>query len=39
MGAETDYADETGAYRRNSDYITTRVTRDGADGWPVEADR
>ncbi|MBP7597058.1 MAG: glutathione S-transferase family protein, partial [Candidatus Microthrix sp.] len=39
MSAETDDADETGAYRRNSDYITTRITRDGAERWPVEAGR
>ena len=39
MGAETEYADETGEYKRATDYIDTRVTRDGADGWPVEAGR
>lgn len=39
MGSETSYADDTGAYRRDSDYIDTRITRDGADGWPVEAGR
>ena len=39
MGAETSYADDTGAYRRDNDYIDTRITRDGADGWPVEAGR
>ncbi|MEZ5380201.1 MAG: glutathione S-transferase C-terminal domain-containing protein [Microthrixaceae bacterium] len=39
MGDETNYTDETGAYRRDTDYIATRITRDGADGWPVEAGR
>lgn len=39
MSAETQYADDTGAYRRDTDYISTRITRDGADGWPVEAGR
>ncbi len=39
MGAETQYADETGAYRRDDDYISTRITRDAADGWPVEPGR
>jgi len=40
MGAETTYADDsTGAYRRDTDYISTRITRDGAEGWPVEARR
>ncbi|MEQ8842016.1 MAG: glutathione S-transferase C-terminal domain-containing protein [Acidimicrobiales bacterium] len=37
MGSETEYADETGAYERDTDYIDTRITRDAADGWPVEA--
>lgn len=39
MSDETSYADETGAYQRDTDYIETRITRDGADGWPVEAGR
>ena len=39
MGSETEYADATGAYRRDTDYIATRITRDGAEGWPVEAGR
>ena len=39
MGAETRYADDSGAYRRDTDYIGTRITRDAADGWPVEAGR
>jgi putative glutathione S-transferase len=28
-----------GAYERDTDYLTTRVTADGRDGWPVEAGR
>jgi putative glutathione S-transferase len=28
-----------GEYRRDSTYITTRITEDGRDGYPVEADR
>ena len=28
-----------GAYERDSSYITTRITADGADGYPVEAGR
>ncbi len=39
MSSETEYADDTGTYRRDTDYLDTRVTRDGADGWPVEAGR
>ena len=39
MGSETDDADDAGAYRRDTDYVSTRITRDGAEGWPVEADR
>lgn len=39
MSDETSYADETGAYRRDTHYIETRITRDGAEGWPVEAGR
>jgi len=37
MGAETTYADDTGTYSRDTDYIDTRITADGRDGWPVEA--
>jgi putative glutathione S-transferase len=29
----------TGAFERDSRYITTRITRDGRDGFPVEPDR
>jgi putative glutathione S-transferase len=39
MGSETEYADDTGTYQRDTDYISTRITRDGADGWPVERGR
>lgn len=39
MGSETSYADDAGAYRRSTDYVDTRITRDGRDGWPVEAGR
>lgn len=39
MGAETSYADDTGTYSRDTDYISTRVTVDGSDGWPVEPGR
>ncbi len=28
-----------GSFRRDSDYITTRITADGGDGYPVEAGR
>jgi putative glutathione S-transferase len=28
-----------GSYRRDTAYITTRITADGADGYPVEPDR
>jgi glutathionyl-hydroquinone reductase len=28
-----------GEFRRDSNYITTRITEDGRDGFPVEADR
>lgn len=39
MGSETSYANDTGAYERDTDYISTRITRDGGEGWPVEAGR
>lgn len=39
MSSETSYADDTGSYSRDTNYISTRVTGDGADGWPVEAGR
>lgn len=30
---------EEGEFRRDQNYITTRITRDGSDGYPVEAGR
>ena len=39
-GAEQDgLDDESGAFVRDSDYIETRITADGRDGWPVESGR
>ena len=32
-------ANAEGAFIRDADYITDRITTDGRDGWPVEADR
>jgi putative glutathione S-transferase len=32
-------ADRSGAFTRDSNYITDRITRDGRDGYPVEAGR
>jgi putative glutathione S-transferase len=29
----------SGAFERDTDYITTRITADGRDGWPVEPGR
>jgi putative glutathione S-transferase len=37
-GAGT-YVNPTGEFDRDSNYITTRITADGADGWPVEPGR
>jgi putative glutathione S-transferase len=31
--------DPQGAYRRDQDYVTTRITADGRDGYPVEPGR
>lgn len=39
MGSETTYADDTGRYRRSTDYIATRITAGGGEGWPVESGR
>jgi glutathionyl-hydroquinone reductase len=39
MGSETEYAGTAGVYRRDTDYISRRITRDGAEGWPVEPGR
>ncbi len=33
------YVSPGGDYNRDSDYLTTRITRDGRDGYPVEAGR
>ncbi len=30
---------EAGEFRRDTDYVRDRITVDGRDGWPVEADR
>lgn len=32
-------ADKSGSYKRDTNYIQTRITRDGEDGYPVEAHR
>lgn len=32
-----DPSSESGAYDRDDDYITTRITADGRDGFQVEA--
>jgi putative glutathione S-transferase len=33
------YVNPTGEFNRDSNYITTRITADGRDGWPVEPGR
>jgi putative glutathione S-transferase len=33
------YVAEAGEFTRDSDYITTRITADGRDGYPVQPDR
>ncbi|MFI5839128.1 glutathione S-transferase family protein [Catenuloplanes sp. NPDC051500] len=33
------YVNPTGEFSRDQRYITTRITRDGREGWPVEAGR
>ena len=38
MGDTRDVG-QGGGYERDENYLTTRVTRDGADGYPVEAGR
>jgi glutathionyl-hydroquinone reductase len=38
MGANS-YVEQGGDYQRDDRYITTRITRDGADGYPVEPGR
>jgi putative glutathione S-transferase len=37
--ADTSDLDTDGSYARNSNYLTTRVTADGRDGYPAEAGR
>ncbi|NJC71139.1 glutathione S-transferase family protein [Planosporangium thailandense] len=37
--ATGSYANPAGAYTRDSNYITTRITADGHDGYPVEPGR
>src|SRR5438270_3565329 len=33
------YVAGTGEFTRDTNYITTRITADGRDGWPVESGR
>ena len=33
------YVDASGSFQRDTDYITTRITADGRDGYPVEPGR
>ena len=37
--AEPGYVAPGGDFERDTDYITTRITRDGSDGYPVEPAR
>ncbi|MET8875819.1 glutathione S-transferase C-terminal domain-containing protein [Nocardia sp. NPDC004604] len=37
--SETASYVESGEFKRDTNYITTRITADGRDGYPVEADR
>jgi putative glutathione S-transferase len=37
--ADTKDLDRSGSYQRNRDYITTRITADGRDGYPVQPGR
>jgi putative glutathione S-transferase len=39
MSQQTSSYVEEGAFQRDTDYITDRITRDERDGWPVEAGR
>jgi glutathionyl-hydroquinone reductase len=36
---EGSYVKQGADYERDTDYVTTRITRDGRDGYPVEAGR
>lgn len=38
-GGQADHVVPNTAFERDTRYIQTRITRDGADGYPVEADR
>jgi putative glutathione S-transferase len=37
--ARSSYVKQGAEYERDTDYVTTRITRDGRDGYPVEAGR
>ena len=37
--SDASYVNPTGEYSRDQNYITTRITADGADGYPVEPGR
>jgi putative glutathione S-transferase len=39
MGDDTEYVSDSGDFKRDQNYITTRITADGADGFAVEPDR
>jgi len=39
MAANDTGSSSPGAFKRDTNYITTRITADGADGYPVEAGR
>jgi putative glutathione S-transferase len=39
MAAQTSDISQDGAFERDSNYITTRITQDGRDGYPVEPGR
>ena len=38
MGSETEYSDAPGSYRRDTDYISTRITRDANEGYDLLRD-
>ena len=37
--SDTDDTTDSGSYERDQNYLTTRITADGRDGYPVEAGR
>lgn len=39
MSNDAAYVDKGKEFKRDTNYITTRITRDGADGYPVEPGR